>query len=256
MHNEETMTEDELTERVSATGRLFELMSRAVQVNGNLPIVSAWATISGGSEQDHGRGFDLLAHAYRLIEEAKQEVLRRSEIKQELFMRSINSVEQLLKSTNYANPWHTVSTPLQQALNALEFSAERMNAFSSERAIPRADVDELLQQVRLVRQSLNEAEIDVELKRQLLRQLDEIDVALTNYNLRGADGVVTAMNASVGFVVRMKDKISEVTSVKEVNDFLDLVIKLETIVTRAVAYTTIGLPAIQALLSSGQSVAQ
>jgi hypothetical protein len=256
LHSEERLSEHEPPDQISATGRLFELCSRAVQVNGNLSVTVAWAVLATNQEQEIGRGFDLLAHAFRLIEESKQEVLRRPEIKQELFMRSINSVEQIFRSANYANQWSSISAPLQQALNALEFSAERLNAFSDERLLPQSEIAGLLGQLEIVYRALLNSDVESSLKQELLKQLDQIRTALVEYRVRGAEAVVSATNSSVGLIVRLKDKIAKVATVKEINDFLDLVVKLEAVATRIVAYTTIGAPAIQALLTSGQGIAQ
>jgi hypothetical protein len=250
------LTEYEQLDQISATGRLFELCSRAVQVNGSLPVTVAWAVLATNQEHEIGRGFDLLAHAFRLIEESKQEVLRRPDIKQELFMRSINSVEQIFRSASYGNSWSSISIPLQQALNALEFSAERLNAFSGERLMPQSEVVELLEQLEVVYHALLESDIESSLKQDLLKQLDQIRTALVEYRVRGAEAVMNAANSSVGLIVRLKDKISNVAAVKEVNDFLDLVVKLEAVAMRIVAYTTMGAPAIQALLTSGGGIAQ
>ena len=112
---------------ISAAGRLFDIVRDAASRSGATGFLAVFAAVGGAPESDHARGLEVLARVFGLLAEAKEEVLRRPELKQMLYMGAINSVDTVLRTANFSSEWKVVAPQLQQALIALEFCADQLN---------------------------------------------------------------------------------------------------------------------------------
>lgn len=236
---------------ISAAGRLFQLISAAANHDGSKGILAVFALVGGRPESDHTRGLETLAGTFRLIEMAKNEVLRHPELKQTLFMGALNSVENILRTANFSNEWRVIQPQLQQTLIGLEFSAERLNWLADEVTIAADDLNSLLAATEDLQKEVLDAEIDADLKSLIVRKLEEIREAILNYRLCGAERLRGAVDSSVGGLVRRADSIQKASKVKEVAAFLDLLTKLDAVASKAWKYAALAGPAIRAFLHGG-----
>lgn len=238
-------------QRISSAGRVMALLKPAVAKGGNQTILATAAAMLGEPEDDREAGLRCLAGIHRLLKEAKLEIESRPELRQDLYLSAINSVETILAGTPPSNPWQTVGPQLQQALIGLEFCAEQMDRLSEESVIPAEEIQALLETVERLQKDVLAAKMDPVLRQMLVAKLEELRAALLSYWLNGAKGLREAVDSCVGGLVREQGAAKNGADVKEVKEFLDCVIACDNVVQRVMKYAAIAAPVVWGLLKAG-----
>jgi len=237
--------------RISDTGRLFSLLKAAIDARLSDSVLEALAVASGASKSERESGYRTLAELHRLVTSAKTEIQAHPELKQDLYLGSINSVGNVLNGIIPTNPWDTVVQQLAQPMISLEFCADQLNRLSDEPLLGKAAIQDLLKEIQELEAALLEAQLEPDLTRLLLGKLTEMRGALIKYHIDGAAGLTRAAESAIGGVVKHGDAIKKAGRVKQLLDFLELLIKFDTVVAKLSKYAELAAPVIQRFLPPG-----
>ena len=206
--------------RISDAGRLFNVLKAAIDARLSDSVLDALAVATGGTKSDRELGYDTLAALHRLVKAAKDEVQAHPELKQDLYIGSINSIANVLNGVVPTNPWDTVVQQLAQPMISLEFCADQLNRLSDEPRLPATTIRELLKELEALQATLIDAPLEPDLLRLLLRKLAEMREALLNYRIDGASGLARATESAIGGIVKNSDSIKKAGRVEQLDRFL------------------------------------
>ena len=114
--------------------------------------------------------------------------------------------------------------------------------------VPKAGRDDLIASIDSVVEKVKQSELPSLLKQQLVRKLADLRATLDKYNLYGMEGVEEAAASVVATIfVEQEGAKKSTETIKEV---LDLIIKVEDVVLKAVAIGVLLNPAVSGLLAA------
>ena len=205
--------------------------------------------VHGAREGDIEAGMASMSGALGLIRAAKADVTAHPELKQELYLSALTSIDNILRSAHLNNPWSTVLPLVQQALIGLEFCAEQLNRSSAETSADEEQLRTLRTELEVLIASVLAGDLEPVLKSLIVRKLEEVRAALVRYHLDGADALRAAFESNVGAIVVAGERFKAATGAKAANEYLDFVTKLGSVVTQLWGYAKLAGPTIRGLLT-------
>ena len=234
----------------SPAGRLLALFKELRDQKNDLNTIGTFSRLAAGDATNFREGYRLLATVFELIEESRQQVSCHPELRQELFHGALTNIEQLFKSTLPNAPWSAISDPLGQQMVGLEFCAERLDGLTQEQVVDNEELAALRDLAEQLVGALLECELEAELKEQLVRRAEDIRRALVEYRMHGAKGLEVAVAAAVGTLAMNHASVRRASKSAAVTKFLDLVLKLDSVVRISQRWKELAGPAIKGLLSA------
>jgi hypothetical protein len=182
--------------------RLHRLLKRAVKIPDNTKTQEAWAQLLRvQNAKDTSYLLSCLGPVLAMPHEVKETVLALN-LNHELMLRWVPKVEQALSAANLAGHWEPVRKPLDDAtLINLEMCGDRLSELAPEPVVPEAQLGNLLEQVRALRNETAQADIDPDVKQCLLKHLHDFEYALECYDIGGTPAVRRAVGNALGDIV-------------------------------------------------------
>lgn len=189
--------------KTNPAGRLYHLLSEAVRKNNNRTFGKVWAEVFGIDPEDRGRLLVMLSHLIRQIEEGKEAVRSNPEsLRQDLHLKPFEKLTKAFSVMNLDAKWRgwKKSHLPDETVSDLEWCAEGLKQVYPEGEIDgdeltklREDVEELISEVR-------KADIEEDLKAVIIDGLEHVRRAIVEYDLRGVDGLVQALEQNIGTI--------------------------------------------------------
>lgn len=243
----------ELSTSVSATGRLFRILQDAVSRDGGKLFIEVWGEVLGVDPKDRTKVYQVLGDLFGLVELAKVEVKAHPDLKQSLYLGTLQGIESILTSAHHQSPWSgVISQLIGSNLRALEFCADQMDRLSLEREIPQTFLDELLEEVQSTIAEVLGSALEKDAKQAIVIKLEDVRAAIVAYRLRGLDGLRLTTQSAVGALVMTYPKVQKTSKLDVVNKVLDLLVKLATLGEKANLLMPGSGTAIRTLLGQGK----
>lgn len=244
----------ELHSAISATGRFFRILQDAVQKGGERSFLEVWGEVLGTDPADRTKAYQLLGDFFGLLELAKVEISAHPELKQSLYLGTLEGIEAILVNAHHHSPWNGVLSQLAGSnLRALEFCADQLDRLSLEKEIPQSYLDIVQREVEAVIADLLASSLEQEAKQALIMKLEDVRAAILAYRLRGLDGLRLTTQSAVGALVMSYPRLQRTSKLDIVTKVLDLLVKLATLVEKANLLMPGSGSAIRAMLGPGAS---
>jgi hypothetical protein len=232
----------------SPAGRLFRLLQQGMGRDGNKPTLEAWAGILGMDPGDKAAVYGAIGDVISLISDARAHVRRHPELKQELYLRTLDTVESLLLNQSPMGQWGSIVSGLNGPhMLALEFCAEQMDRLAEEKELPEAILDSLRTDIDAALTRLLSSDLEDIVKQHLVQRLEEVRAAILSYRVSGIAVVARTTEASLGAAVVAQSHARGEGNRAAIKDYLDIVQKGLNVVERAAAHYPLLASAVRAL---------
>lgn len=240
---------------ISATGRLFRILQDAIARDRNQSFLDTWAQVLGADPANRTRVYQLLGDFFGLLELSKIEIKAHPDLKQTLYLGTVEGIAAILLGANQQAPWQQAASQLEGSnLRALEFCAGQLDRLSVEREIPQEYLGQLQAEIDRLVSDLLQSSLEQQARAVLGAKLEDVRAAIIAYRLRGLDGIRAATQSAVGALVMAYPKVATKTpKLKIVQDLLDVLVKLATLAEKANVLMPGSGAAVRALLSGGSS---
>ena len=220
----------------SPAGRLFRLLQRGMNINGQDKVIEAAAKLLGADTQDKSAALASYGEIAALVSDARKHVQAHPDLKQELYLGALATIEGCLLNQAPLADWGNIVRNLSGApMQALEFCAEFLDSLADESELSpdlldglRADVDALVTKVAT-------SQLDQEIKAHLIARLEELRHAILRYRLNGIIPIAASADAALGAAVLAYARTPEESKRAIVKDYLDIVHKVVALAEKAVA---------------------
>jgi hypothetical protein len=214
-----------------------------------------WATVFG---LDLGDLAGIYTHLVRLLDSVDEieKAIQQQDVDHEVYLQHLPSIRGFLSLPNLDRNLASVRDILSEsALMTLQFCSERLSKFCSETIPDPEEIAALLLAIEQFTEQVLGADIDTTLKALLLDLAESMRQALSEYRIRGGDGlrkemffVLDRLHRNMGVLERDRESLV-------MKHFWDLVTKYDTLTSICVNATPVieGFRRALALPSSGVS---
>jgi len=211
-------------------GRLYAFflhLHHAAKNHPNEPSMKVLCIALDINATDHYRIHSSLTDVWKQLTDAKDAIRSMSNINTELFLASFPALETILEQLPRTNGSALVQQLKQPAfLQGLGFCASQLSAVGGELVLDDKEIGQLREQVEAIIGSLvDDSKIPEILRDHLVYHFELIRHALLAYSLSGIDGVIEAIESTLGGIVFHRDTYSEArkcsTTIQRGEEFLD-----------------------------------
>lgn len=215
--------------RDNPAGRLFDVLSEAVEQPNNWNARKAWSSVFNISEANTGEILRELAEVINQIENAVRDVngLPNEETK-ELFLEPLSELEGVFSIIRLDETWQGFKKRIpNNTMDKLKYTAVKLSEFSREIVLESEELDDLRTSVeRVIEQTIN-SNIDDDLRKVLVRDLEYIRRSIISYRLRGTEGLVEVADLTLGTIAR-ESQTSTAEESKTLSEVWGVLTKLYT----------------------------
>jgi hypothetical protein len=235
-------------------GRLFVLLTQAMKAPGHKNVAEVWSEVLGVAPKDRAK----LLHRYALViseyHAAKNAVQKLNDVDTTLYLRPFDRIAQFFSRMNFDQPWEKVAKILDApTLQGIEFVSDRLARDQGENAIEDATLRELQDAINSLFEAVLKAEIEPGIKDYILRCLSDLQNAILEYRIRGAVGMVMAVESALGSAFRYRESIETARrgkSKETIDTFFRYLKKYDAIASAATKTKNLLAPAVQMLLEN------
>ena len=203
-------------------------------IEGSKTSLDAWAQLLGLDPADKAAVVGASGQIVSLISEARQQVQAHPELKQDLYLGTLTTIESLLLNQAPLAQWGSIVGNLKGApIQLLEFCAESLDRLDPQTELPseildalRADVDNLVTRIA-------ESSLDEPVKATLVIRLEELRAAILRYRITGIKAIEAATDAAVGAAVVAQARTPTGKHRETINDYLGIIQKVLEIIEKA-----------------------
>jgi len=215
-------------------GRLHGILSAALPCRNNKPAREAWASVFRIEPTATGDLLYLLAQLIGLLQLTRQRIEQIDQLDRDLYFQPIKKLEKAFATMNLDVPWNNFKSNIDDAtMVGLAFCSDTLSKYHSEELIEKEVLEDLLTDVESLVQTVLASTLTPELKTVLVENLENIRRAILEYRIRGADGLLRALETSVGALVRHRDDLKRSKDSESVSGFWKFLTKLDRIATTA-----------------------
>lgn len=190
-------------EHSNPAARVHFALSSALQGPQNEILRRTWARVFSVEPNDTGEILRLLAELIHQISAAKARILQVESANHQLYVKPLRQIEKAFAHINLDEALREFSKRLGgSTLEGLEYTSEFIRDKFPQGALSLKDREKLLKKVEEIAADVRAADLDVAIKAALLEHIEQLRRALIEFDLRGPEAVVGALDLNLGFVVR------------------------------------------------------
>jgi hypothetical protein len=232
-------------------GRLYDILSEALPSRSNKSIRETWANVFGIDPAATGDLLHLMAQLIELLRASRQRIEQVDGVDRDLYFQPIQNLEKAFASLNLDAQWNDFVNKVDNAtMVGLAFCSDTLSQRHTEEVIQKEVLDDLLNDVETLVETVVASDLDMALKTVLTENLENIRRAILEYRIRGAEGLLRALEMSVGALLRHRDDFREKSDSDSVSGFWKFLGKLDRITGIAVKTKQLFGPAVAQLLGT------
>lgn len=191
-----------MIDKSNPAGRLHELLSQAAKNAEQTKTRDVWASVLDCDAEDDAEITKRVIEVYGLTREVERLVRLIPDLNHDLYLASFNRIEKALFPLHLQNAWNQSKQALTpDVLTRLQFCAEELGKHYTEESVDAEALEEIARLVSVTFEAVEFSEIDPALRLALLETLEGIRHALATYRIRGAKGVMEALQSLLGSLV-------------------------------------------------------
>jgi len=184
-------------------GRLLTVLKATLGGDANRKMRDVWAEVFGILPDDTSEILRVASLIIQQISLAQVHVSRVKGANHALFMRPLGELARAFSTINIEEPLSNLKGRLgPNTLSALEYTDEFLRGRSPSGVLTHKTRASLINKVEALARDIRKAELDLEVKRVLVEHIERLRRALLEYELRGPEGVIEALDLNLGFAVR------------------------------------------------------
>jgi len=232
------MTEE--TYKTNPARRLLEILEAANNIpnlDASGAIVktrTAWCRVfeipEPGSEEALLQVLSRLVALRKLFNETESALRAITGINEDLFIRPVTCLEQVVNLNGLANGWGTYSSFLNvENMTRLQYAVHLLSqsATAEENEVPVNELKELLIEVDSLIESLLESLLPHDLKTSLITLLNDIRKAILEYRIRGAVVLKEALAESIGVLAVNKEALDQNKDSEDLQALGNMLIRID-----------------------------
>jgi hypothetical protein len=228
--------------------RVYRIVMLARREDGGTPTRTVWAKAFGLDPKDAKGVLGLYLHLLDQIDLAASMFENTPAARSGIYARHLGAVRSVLSTLNLEAHWKLYAPQFTDAMMVgLEFCAHTLGQQVPEKRIPQPQLDAILDDVNALLADILQAELDLHLKKELVRGLERVRAAVVAYNVGGAEGLREAMDEVLGISVRHY-KGARAEDKSAIDRAVAIVEKINTVVTFALNMKELAAPIAVALL--------
>lgn len=231
---------------------LHEALTKLKAQPGEMRIREAYAKAFGLDTDEVHVVFKTLGSVLDSVDQFEDRLGEIPNINQTLYRRSFPGVRKSLSLGNLEEQWGRRSGVLSEAVIAdFAFVADLLSTHDPEDRIPQDDIIWISSEVDELFALIHEADLPPSLKRSVLELLKLIRDSISAYRIRGAKALKVALHAGLGELMRNHESVKQKKGVPVIDRFLALLLRLDSIVTKAEKMGPLLGPVLNSLLGPG-----
>lgn len=205
------MKKEKMIDQNNPAGRLHTILTDALRKNEKEQTRKVWASVFGIDEANETEIIRSLLSLQELVEEVHALIENNSQLNSQLLLKSFPNLRSAVSARNLTSQWNTYKVGLNpETITRLEFCAEVLSGEYGELSIPDDEVEELKTLLSAMVEFAENSTLPDDLKVFVLIQLEELRRGVFDFNIKGARGLRTAMEAVIGTTITQTTKYQEI----------------------------------------------
>jgi hypothetical protein len=233
--------EEQSAQLTNPACRLHDFLTRARSLDGKKPthqMLSKWFDVNEG---DMAEIFTKFSAFLRLIEDTERQLNNIEDPNKERFLKCVPPIRITYAKINLDNSWNQYADkPTDSDLALLELAGQALARYKREALIPGNTLDEIRQEATALFDRVDESDLDPNLRVIILDLLETILRSISEYKIRGAEGLKRTVAESVGRLILEKDLVLPEKDKDAFKAFWDLLMKLNLAVSSAIYANALG----------------
>ncbi|KAF0221139.1 MAG: hypothetical protein FD174_637 [Geobacteraceae bacterium] len=221
-------------------GRLHAILTQALNSPGSTSTLQMWSQVFDIPLQEKTELFLRISAMHQLVDDVKSRISSLDDVNVELHLSRFPQIEVVVKATNYDVPWDSYKPHLSDGVMLnLAYCAETLSRYD-ETPIEENDLLDLKKDIDELFEKILKAPLDGQLKTVILDLLESIRRSISEYKIRGADGMRKTLAYCMGMIVQNTQLFEKEASKEEVGRFGKIVSRFTTIIELAVKFKELG----------------
>jgi hypothetical protein len=238
-------------------GRLFNILEQ-VRVEPDRKLTrDVWAEFFGLDPKDTGDVLLVISQLLELVQAAKESIRRLDGIDHSIYLRPFENVEQAFAAASLGTIWKTFKDKLDDAtMVSLRFGADTLSRTYDEQVLDSEILSGLQAEVEDLLEKVVDSELEATLKTVMVDHLEAIRRSILGYRLWGSSGLKTALETSIGAMLRHKEELGKTRDRAIVARFLEVLQHIDRVVAVALKAKQLFAPVVTYLLGPGSNGAE
>lgn len=213
--------------------RLHAILVRSkAYANGNTR--TALASTFGVSQENYAAIYSKFAAFLRLVETVEIRFRSLQHKHSSHYIKAIEALKVALGSVNLDQPWNSYISRISESdLALLALAGDFLDDFREEALIDKAVIEQIRKEAQELRTNILAGAVDEHLKVILLDLLDSMLSTISDYQIRGSEGLKRSLAECIGMVIIERPSFEKERENVFVRRFWDVLSKLNTAVRSA-----------------------
>lgn len=213
-------------------GRLHKILVKAKKFPDQEKVRSVWAKTLDIEENDIDVTRSVI-ELYSLSQETQSLIRMNSSLNHDLYLSSFHQIEKAFFPMNLASTWQSPKRQLtDEALTRLQFCAQELSGFYKEETLSKEELADIVAKTDQLFDALYSSNLPDSLRLALLEEIQRIRNAISQYKIRGAKGLMVALQSTIGAVYANQESLNKA---KEKND--DVIERLGQLIDKIDSFT-------------------
>ncbi len=180
--------------------KLLDIFKQANSKSGGISIKQVWSEIFKIDSDNNKKVFEKIAYLYGLVEELKDQMKTVTNFNENVDLKFIHKIEQILNQANLDGPWENCKQILASdgPLYNLEICENKLNDEFRNHNDSNKELSDLIEEIEELDKDVSQAEINPDLKKFILSQIEIIRRGVWSYRVYGVD----AFKNSIGEIYK------------------------------------------------------
>jgi hypothetical protein len=233
--------EEQNVQLTNPARRLHDFLVRARTLEGKKQTHQMLAKWFDVKEGDMAEIFTMFSAFLRLIEDTERQLNNIEDPNKERFLKCMPPIRSTYAKINLDHPWNQYANkPTDSDLALLELAGQALDRYKREALIPGNQLNDIRQEATDLFDRVAQSDLDPNLRVVILDLLETILRCLSEYKIRGAEGLKRAVAESIGRLTLEKELVLQEKDNDTFKAFWDLLAKLNLAVSSAIYANALG----------------
>lgn len=222
-------------------GRLLAIINAGKSKPKKTRAADIWAELLDVPSNDKTLLLERVGGVLSLPSKIRTQITQIEDVNEDVYLKWLPTVERSFSSLNFDAPWQQFITVIDEAaIYGMEVCSERLSTMSPEKAIDMNSMDALKSQIDELLSSLDDHEIELNIKRFIYEHLTKIKFAIEEYKINGTVPLEDEFHSVLGSLITDPNIYTESKDTQIGKRFWGVMGKLALLITITVGAIQIG----------------